>query len=119
MDMADGKLTPRQRRWLEHLLACKRERTTIREYAQRRGLAVQSLYQAASELRKRGLLADRETTRGPAERETRRPLPRFVELRPERPVTSMASWRARLPNGVILEGSGTVDGEFLAHLAAL
>lgn len=117
MEIADTRLTPRQREWLEHLRACKSENATIRGYARRRGLAEQSMYQAASALRKRGLLtAAPAATKGPV---GRRRSAKFVEVGAARAEIPLASWRARLPNGVVVEGSGAIDGELLSQLAAL
>jgi hypothetical protein len=45
---------------------------------------------------------------------------RFVEVRAAQPAVLEAppSWRARLPNGVVIEGSGAL-GSMLAALAGL
>ena len=118
------KLTVLQRQGQERLEVCAREGLTIRAYAKREGLSEQQLYQMAKVLRAKGVLAP--SSRGGkavpprvcAERRAR-----FVEVR-TRAVTlgwrdavdsAQSTWRARLPNGVVLEGST----ELVAALEAL
>ena len=117
MSNAEARLTERQREWLEHLRACKLGEETVRAYARRRGISAGSLYQAASVLRRLGVLP---ATKSTGSGRTRPTPPKFVALRAVRTSEGSApSWRARLPNGVVLEGGGAVDGELLARLAAL
>jgi hypothetical protein len=109
-------LTALQRAGLEHLEACAREGVTIQAYARRRRLSAQRLYQLANVLRGKGLLPQaarggRKTTpqRVRAERK-----PRFVEVQAsaaphERSDSPPTTWRAQLPNGVVLEGSSDLD----------
>ena len=109
-----GELTELQEQGLKRLEACAREGLTIRAYAKRQRLSEQQLYQMAKVLRAKGVLA--ASRRGgepepPRVRAERRP--RFVEVQTHAvarassaSVDSAAStWRARLPNGVVLEGS--------------
>lgn len=118
MSNAEARLTERQREWLEHLRACQLGEETIGAYARRRGISAGSLYQAASVLRRLGILP--AATRSSGSGRPRGAPPRFVALRAVRTSEGGApSWRARLPNGVVLEGGGAVDGELLARLAAL
>ena len=118
MSNAEARLTERQREWLEHLRACKLGEETVRAYARRSGISVGSLYQAASVLRRLGVLPP--ATKSTGSGRTRAAAPKFVALRAVRTSEGSApSWRARLPNGVVLEGGGAVDGELLARLAAL
>lgn len=118
MSNAEAKLTARQREWLEHLRACRDANETVQAYARRRGISAGSLYQAASVLRRLGVLA--AGTRISESGTTRRAPPRFVALRrAARTEGTAPSWRARLANGVVLEGSGAVDEDLLARLAAL
>ena len=106
-----SELTALQRAGLERLEACAREGMTIRAYAKRERLSEQQLYQMAKVLRRKGVLP--AATRG-----SRKPEPprecvrkrRFVEVQASAvtqalPAASPASWCARLPNGVVLEGS--------------
>ncbi len=103
-------LTPRQREWLRHLRKAQSAGDTVRAYAQRHGLSEHAMYQAAKDLRHKGVLAPAGRT--PAKRVTRRsPVaqgPRFVEVKAGRSVASEtpSAWCARLPNGVVVEGSG-------------
>ncbi len=104
------ELTALQRQGLERLAACAREGMTIRAYAKREGLSEQQLYQMAKVLRLKGVLP-------PATRGGQRPeplpavrKPRFVEVQASAVTRASseafpAGWCARLPNGVVLEGS--------------
>ena len=118
-----SELTALQRQGLERLEACAREGMTIRAYTKRERLSEQQLYQMAKVLRMKGVLP-------PATRGGRRPKrpravrkPRFVEVQ-ARAVTRApaeafpAGWCARLPNGVVLEGS-TDLGQVIEALAKL
>jgi len=106
-------LTPRQRGWLGHLRKAAGAGEAVRAYAKRHGLSEHALYQAAKELRRKGVLA-------PAQRASRRPAARaapvartrFVEVKAARPtpVEMAGAWRARLPNGVVIEGTGELGG---------
>jgi len=106
---AEAKLTPAQRRWLLHLRRCAHEGQTVRAYAKRHRLSEWALYTATRELRAKGVLAPAK--RSPkAPRRPRRassPPQRFVEVKATVPEASAsgARWRARLPNGVVLEGT--------------
>ena len=101
-------LTPRQREWLSHLR--KAEGDTVRAYAQRHGLSEHSMYQAAKDLRRKGVLAPagRASTKRVTRRSPGAQRPRFVEVQASRPAPSEtpSAWRARLPNGIVVEGSG-------------
>jgi hypothetical protein len=114
-------LTPRQQEWLVHLRRASGTGESVRAYAKQRGLSEHALYQAAKDLRRKGVLAPSgraskvsTATRAVARRS------RFVEVRATRPAASEASsaWRARLPNGVVIEGAGELT-EALAALARL
>ena len=105
-------LTPRQREWLGHLRAAARGGDTVRGYAKRHRLSEHALYQAAKELRQRGVL--------PAARpRAKKPRPTFVKVSPAVPSAGAAAWRVRLANGVVLEGSGVLGRELVEALAGL
>jgi len=106
---AGSGLTPRQQEWLGHLRACERSGEAIRAYARRRRLSEHALYQAAKELRRRGVL--RGKSRGPG-------VSAASFLKVETPVRAggESAWRLRLPNGVWLEGSPPLSGEALELL---
>jgi hypothetical protein len=101
-------LTALQRQGLERLEACAREGLTIRAFARRRRLSEQNLYQVAKVLRRKGVLppASRGGSRPSSARREPAPKPRFVQVEAvETPALEpAAAWRARLPNGVVLEG---------------
>ena len=109
-------LTALQRAGLEQLEACAREGVTIREYARRRGLSEQKLYQLGKVLRRKGVLPRAMRGGGKTEpvrvRAVRKP--RFVEVQASAvtlasPDSSLSTWRALLPNGVVLEGSTDLE----------
>ena len=106
-------LTPGQRAWRRHLMACARSGETVRTYAKRHGLSDQAMYQASKELRQRGVLPASRRGRSAGKK------PSFVKVSPAVRSTSCGSWRARLPNGVVLEGSEGIGPELLEALAAL
>ncbi len=104
-------LTEFQEQGLERLAACAREGLTIRAYAKREGLSEQQLYQMGKVLRAKGVLGPSRRGGTPKSPRVRaEPKPRFVEVS-ARVVTRASfdgppsTWRARLPNGVVLEGS--------------
>jgi len=105
-----SELTALQRQGFERLEACAREGMTIRAYAKRDRLSEQQLYQMAKVLRLKGVLppATRGGRRPEAPRAVRKP--RFVEVQASAVTRAPseafpAGWCARLPNGVVLEGS--------------
>jgi hypothetical protein len=106
-----SELTPLQRAGLEHLEACAREGVSIRAYARRRRLSDQKLYQLGKVLRRKGLLPPApHGGRTPSPQRVRAVRkPRFVEVQArttrEPSDSASATWCARLPNGVVLEGS--------------
>jgi hypothetical protein len=112
---AEAGLTPAQHEWLQHLRAAKRSGQTIKDYAARRGLPVQALYQAGKRLRRLGVLEARiRGRREPA-------ASAFVKVEPAaaRPETGPA-WRIRLPSGVVFESrTPLAHDDLLSLLAAL
>ena len=106
-------LTARQQEWLGHLEACARSGETVRGYAKRHELSEHAMYQAAKDLRQRGLLPASPRGRSKAKKSA------FVKVSPGTRSTPSRTWRARLPNGVVLEGSGAVGRELVEALAAL
>ncbi len=89
-------LTKRQQFWLEHLRACEGSGETLRAYAQRVGVRVDSLYAAKGRLKSLRELQ-------PVAHEERS---RFVRLdvhSVERTVVASNVCRVRLRNGVMVE----------------
>ena len=113
---AAKRLTPRQREWQGHLRAAAREGESVRAYAKRHRLSEHAMYAAARGLRHRGVLPAVERKRTP------KASPRFVRVSPTaNPVSAGTdrTWRARLPNGVVLEGGDALGAELLEALAGL
>lgn len=103
-----SELTALQRQGLEQLEACAREGLTIRAFARRQRLSEQKLYQVGKVLRRKGVLppASRGGSRPSSARGEAAPKPRFMQVEAVETTApeSAAAWRARLPNGVVLEG---------------
>jgi hypothetical protein len=107
-------LTPRQLEWLGHLRKASSAGESVRAYAKRRGLSEHALYQATKDLRRKGLLAPtgRASRKVAAPRAAVVPA-RFVEVKAIRgaaAVETPSAWRARLPNGVVIEATGELAG---------
>jgi len=106
-------LTPRQREWLGHLRKASSAGESVRAYAKRLGPSEQALYQAAKDLRRKGVLAPtgRASRKVAAPRAAVVPA-RFVEVRAIRGAAAEgpSAWRARLPNGVVIEATGELGG---------
>ena len=101
MDKAEGaRLTEHQRYWLERIQACEASRKSITAYAAEHGFAVRAMYDAKKVLVRKGVL------------------PRTQRSRFQRVKTAAVSvggeWRIQLPNGILVEFSGTVDGGSLS-----
>ena len=99
-----SSLTPRQRFWIEHLRQCAERRQSLLAYATEQDLKIGSLYEAKSQLRRRGLWPV--------------PAPQFVRVQPVRPTEAAplpTVFRVSLPNGVVVEAAG---GELSAVLSA-
>ncbi len=112
---SERRLTARQREWLGHLRAAEHLGETIKEYAARRSLSVQSLYQAGKRLRRLGALEPRARRR----RETATSAFVRVERTATRRETGPA-WRIRLPSGVIFESPAPLaHDDLLSLLTAL
>jgi len=107
-----GSLTPRKQEWLGHLRSCTRGGESVRAYAKRHGLSQHAMYQAAKDLRKLGALP------AGGRRRPAKPRSSFVQVSPGTPTASLA-WRARLPNGIVLEGAGGLGRELVEALAGL
>ncbi|MCP5057487.1 MAG: hypothetical protein GY937_12295 [bacterium] len=119
---AERNLTPTQRRWLSHLRRCAREGETVRGYAKRHRLSEYTLYTATRDLRAKGVLPPaKRGARTPRKRQRESAHPqRFIEVKAARSGLPLSGspWRARLPNGVMLEGSSPL-GPVVEALARL
>jgi hypothetical protein len=107
----ESRLTPGQRRWLRHLRAAERSGETIKDYAARHGLSVQSVYQAGKRLRRLGVIKPRVVRRLEAV------APSWVKAElPSARREGGAAWRMRLPNGWVFESSAPLAREELLSL---
>ena len=91
----EAVLTERQRYWLEHVQACEASGKTIAEYAAEHGLAAQAMYAGKKILIRKGVLAPTRPAR-------------FQRAHVAEPVVG-SEWCIRLPNGVSVAFSGSVD----------
>ena len=90
-----SSLTPRQQFWAEHLRQCTERGQSLAAYAAAHGLEVGGLYEAKSDLRRRGLWP--VTASGFV-----RVQPTRTRKAPQAPVV----YRVSLPNGVVVEAAG-------------
>jgi hypothetical protein len=96
MDEHDQGLTERQRYWLEHIKACEASGQTAAEYAATQGVNARAMYGAKKVLVGKGVLPRTERVR-------------LQRVRAEA-VSRGSEWRVQLPNGVVVDFSGAVDG---------
>ncbi len=95
-------LTEHQRKWLGRLQACEASGKSLTAYASEHGFPVRALYDAKKALVKKGVL--------PRTRKSR-----FQRVQMAT-VAADTKWRIQLPNGVMVEFSGTVDGGSLSAI---
>lgn len=99
-DDTRDSLTATQRYWFDHLEAAENAGTSLREYADRRGLAVQSLYTWKQALKRKGVWP-----RPPLGISLRRA--EVLETTPESAGIDMPlsgiGCRVHLPNGAVVE----------------
>ncbi len=101
MDVAEEmRLTERQRYWLEHIRACEASGESVTAYAAEHGFHVGAMYAGKKALVRKGALPG--TRRGPFQR---------VQTAV---VTVDNKWRIQLPNGVLVDFSGSVDAGSLS-----
>ena len=102
IESAGSALTEHQRKWLGRLRACEASGKSFTVYASEQGFPVRALYDAKKTLVNKGVL------------------PRTKQKRFQRvqtvTVPAEIQWRIRLPNGVSVEFSGTVDGGSLSSV---
>ena len=99
---AELALSERQRHWLRHLRACERAGETIRQYGERQGLSVHSLYSARKRLRGLGI------SFGSSQRSSRFS---FAKVSLGEVGVGPAHWRVHFPNGAVVEWSVPFEGE--------
>ena len=101
MDVAEEmQLTDRQRYWLEQIKACEATGKSVAAYAAEHDIEARAMYGAKKVLVKKGVL------------------PRTQDVRFQRAeaiaVSSDSEWHIRLPNGVSVDFSGTVEAGSLS-----
>ena len=101
MNETEGaELTARQRYWLEQIRACETSGMSASAYAAEQGFHVGGMYAGKKSLIRKGVLPQAAGAR-------------FQRVQAE-VVNVDNEWRIRLPNGVLVEFSGTVDGGSLS-----
>ena len=105
--MADFGLTSTQQFWLGHVEACAAAGVSMKTYAERHGLNLQSFYCWKGQLKKRGLLSPRTSS---TDANAMIPVA-FVAAPEPRP-----SARLSLANGITIEVPAGVSPEALGRL---
>ncbi len=101
MDKAEGaELTERQRYWLEQIKACEALGMSASAYAAEQGFRVGGMYAGKKSLIKKGVLPQAQGAR-------------FQRVQPLA-ISVDNEWCIRLPNGVSVDFSGTVDAGSLS-----
>ena len=117
---SQGEVSPTLRQHLVHVKACEASRETLKAYAQRRGLSVQSLYQAKKIARKKGLLAPHRSPSSVSSNPKTVRRTRFVEARKTTTLATPAvgpTWRIRFTCGAVLESNAPLSMEDVLRLA--
>ncbi len=106
---------------LKQIEACEKSGESLKAYARRHGLSVDSLYQAKKEARRQGLIPpySRPSTAGMGKPSRTRPT-RFVKAvrRTDAPDTRSAAWRLRFSGGEVLESSQPLSADVARLLLA-
>jgi hypothetical protein len=97
--------TQRDRYWLDHEAAIKTSGQTAKAYAAERDLSLHALYQARKRLRVMGLLGAARHQRSDC-KATSSPVA-FSKVELTTPRVSRPDFRLSLPNGLLLEWSGS------------
>ncbi len=113
--------SPLLRKRLAEIASCEDAGESLQAYATRRGISVQSLYQAKQLARQQGLLPRHRSQQAKRETKTSRTKAvrpaQFVEATAavsSRP--SSAAWRVRFPGGEVLESNTPLDVEAALRL---
>ncbi len=103
MDVTEElRLTEHQRYWLEKIQACEASGKRITAYAAEHGFPVRAMYDAKKALVRKGVLPRTQGVR--------------FQLAETTAVISDSEWHIRLPNGVSVDFSGTVEAESLSRV---
>ena len=114
-----GVASARLREHLRVIRASEKSGESLKTYAERRGISVQSLYQAKKVARTKGLLPPHGSARStPSQGKSARP-PRFVEARITTSITPAIrpTWRIRFASGEVLESDAPLSMEDVVRLA--
>ena len=103
--MTSGEPTERDRYWLAHEAAIKASGQSAKAYAGERDLSLHALYQARKRLRALGLLEAGRRRRSD-HRSASKPVA-FSKVELTTPRSSRPDFRLSLPNGLVLEWSGS------------
>ncbi len=95
MDEAETRLTEHQRYWLERIQACAASGKSITAYASEHGFPVRAMYDAKKVLVRKGVLPRTQRAQ-------------FQRVQTEA-VTVGSEWHIQLPNGAVVDFSGTVE----------
>ena len=109
--MTDVGLTSTQQFWLEHVEACAAAGVSMKSYAERYGLNLQSFYGWKGQLKKRGLVSP-----PPSSRDANAMIPVAVVASPGPRVVAGPSARISLANGVTIEVPPGVSPAALVRL---
>ncbi len=104
----------RLRERLKQLEACRKSGESLKDYAQRHGLSVDSLYQAKKVARQQGLIAPyRRPSSGRSNSSPEASPSRFVKAvrRTDAPVSQSPAWRLRFAGGEVLESSTPLSAD--------
>jgi hypothetical protein len=116
---SQGEVSSTLREHLVHVKACETSGETLKAYAQRRDLSVQSLYQAKKIARNKGLLAPHSSPSsvGSGTKSVRRT--RFVEAGTTTSAMPAvgSTWRIRFTCGAVLESNAPLSMDDVLRLA--
>lgn len=103
--LKSSSLTARQQFWIEHLRVCASRGQALSSYAAEHGLSIAGLYEAKSRLRRRGVWPDTKA--------------RFVRVHAASSQVMPSVYRVSLPNGVVVESTGSDWSAVLISAARL
>ena len=94
-------LTDKQQHWLKHIQACASSGVSVKAYAEQHGIKIKTLYYWKKALVKKGVL--------PRSRKPRTPAVTFQRAQVIHKHTRDNQWNIRLPNGIQIGMTGTVN----------
>lgn len=104
--MNDKLLTEQQQYWLSHIEACQQQGLSMKRYAQREGIALNTLYQAKCRMTKAKILPIKKSSQ-------------FQRVAISAVSTVPADCTITLPNGIRLDWPASGDTQSLALLGAI